>query len=273
MNSPAPPLAAIIRLGTRTLLEHLTPLAMTAAVVVFPMTIWEGALPTVPGPASTATLAQVRALALSLRPWLWPALVDEVAGFLMGAAVVWMLAEAMAGRASEPWDGYRAVFSRAGRLVSAGLAELLILVVVGLVLIGLPLALGAIVLVPFTAVILAAFALVFGVYLSLVTQVVMRQDLGFLAALRQSARLVSGAFWPVFGLILVGAVVDALFTTLSALPASGGVTFATRAVSELISALVAVTAGLYPAALLTAFFVERTGADAHAGPGPSEPTA
>lgn len=258
MNTQAPSLAVAIRLGTRTLLEHLTPLAMTAAVVVFPMTIWEGALPTVSGPTSTATLTQVRALLLSLRPWLWPAVVDEVASFLMGAAVVWMLAEAMAGRATGPWDGYRAVLSRLGRLVSAGVAELLLMAFAAAILVGVPLATGAVAVLPVTALLLTIFALMFGVYLSLVTQVVMREDLGFVAALGRSVGIVSGAFWPVLALILVGAVVSALFSTLSSLPASGGVTFATRAVGELIAALVAVTAGLYPSALLTAFFVERT---------------
>ncbi len=260
MNSSAPSLAVVIRLATRTLLEHLTPVAMAAAVVVFPMTIWEGALPTLNAPSSTTTLAQVRALAAALRPWLWPAVVDGVASFLMGAAIVWMLAEAMAGRAAGPWDGYRAVFGRIGHLITAGLAEVGVMVVASAVLVGLPALLGATAILPVTAVALTVFALLFGVYLSLVTQVVMRQDLGFTAALRESARLVSGAFWPVLGLIVIGAVVSALFSTLSSLPASGGaMTFATRAVAELIAALVAVTAGLYPAALLTAFYVERTG--------------
>jgi hypothetical protein len=266
LNSSPPSLAAVIRLATRTLVAHLTPIAMAAAVVVFPMTIWEGALPTLQTPSSTATLAELRALVVAMRPWLWPAIVDGAASFLMGAAVVWMLTEAMSGRVAGPWDGYRAVFGRLGRLVTAALAELGVIVVASIVLVGLPVLVGATTVLPVTAIALAVFAILFGVYLSLVTQVVMRQGLGFTAALRQSTRLVSGAFWPVLGLIIIGAVVSALFSTLSSLPASGGtVTFATRAFAELISALVAVTAGLYPTALLTAFYMERTeGADPEA---------
>ncbi len=267
MNTPAPPLAAVIRAATRTLLDHLTPVAVTAALVVFPMTIWEGALPAVSTPSSATSVAQVEALLTSLRPWLIPAVVDSVASFLMGAAVVWILVEAMGGRSVEPWDGYRAVFGRIGRLISAGVAELLLMLVASAVLVGIPSALGAASLLPYGIVFLAIFGLLSGVYLSLVSQVVMRQALGFTAALRESVRLVSGAFWPVLGLIVIGAVVSALFSTLSSLPASGGVTFLTRAISELIAALVAVTAGIYPVALLTAFYVARTdGADGGSKP-------
>ncbi|MCL6595493.1 MAG: hypothetical protein K6V73_04690 [Firmicutes bacterium] len=258
MTSASPPLSDVIRIATQTLVEHLTPLATAAAVVVFPMTLWEGALPPPSLPTTpTPTAADLARAARALSPWVLPAAVDAVASFLMGAAVVWMLAEAMAGRATGPWEGYRAVFGRLGKLVSAGLAQLLALAVVAVVLVLPGALLGAGALLPVVVPLLLALSLVLSVYFALVTQVVMREDLGFVAALRRSARLVSGAFWPTLALMLIGAVVTALFGTLSGLPAAGGVTFVTRALSELIAAAVSVTAGLYPAALLTALYRAR----------------
>lgn len=256
MNRSTPSFGAVVRLGTQTLVEHLTPLAMTAAIVVFPMTIWQGALPTPVVPSNTASLAQVAVVLKSLEPWIAPQLVDQLASFFMGAAVVWMLAEAMGGHATSPAEGYRAVLQHFGRLVSAGVAEILVLLATTVALTGLYMVLGN----RLGLVVDGVLVVAVGVYLSLVTQVVMRENQGFFAAVRQSARLVSGAFWPVLGLIIVGAVVTFLFSLLGAIPASGGVSFATRAVGELITAVVAVTVGLYPSALLTAFFVERTGA-------------
>jgi hypothetical protein len=272
LTNASPSLGAVIRTATQTLVEHVTPAATAAAVVVFPMTIWEGALPSPALPSSApASPAALARLLHALSPWLVPAAVDEVASFFMSAAVVWILAEAMAGRPTGPWQGYRAVFARVGKLVSAGVAQLVVLVLLGLVftvpavLLGAGSgAAGAVLFLVVVAVGVAA-----GVYLALVTQVVMREDVGFVRALARSARLVSGAFWPTLGLILIGAVVTALFSTLAGLPAAGGVSFATRALSELIAAVVSVTVGLYPAALLTALYVER----AAQSPTEAEPAA
>lgn len=259
MTRQSLPLGGIIRTAIQTLADHITPLATAAAVVVFPITIWEGALPApvAPGTAKATALtpAQLGQLLTGLRPWLLPVAVDALASYLMTAALVWMFAEALAGRTPTAVDGYRAAFSRLGALLTAGLAQLLVIVAATIVF-SIPVAVlrGG----PAALVLFAGLAGI-GVYLSLVTQAVMAEGVGFLAAVRRSATLVSGVFWPVLGLILVGAVVSALFGTLSALPTSAGITFATRAVSELISALVAVTAGLLPAALLTTLYATRSG--------------
>lgn len=260
LSSQTPPLGAIVRAAIQTLADHITPVATAAAVVVFPMTIWEGALPSPSGGATATTTAltaaQLSHLVAGLRPWFLPAAVDAVATYLMTAAVVFILAEAMHGRSPGALDGYRAVLGRLGPLVSAGIAQLLVVFAISVVF-SLPL----VALHAAAVVFLLVVAMVcVGVYMSLVTQVVMREGIGFARAIRRSAQLVSGAFWPVLGLVLIGAVVSALFSTLSTLPLSVGDTFATRALSELIAALIAVTVGILPSALLTAFYEERSAA-------------
>jgi len=256
LSSPAPSLSAVIGEATQALLQHITPLASAAALVVFPVTIWEGALPTLNvGTAGTARATASQARALLHSPWIAAAAVDIVATYFMTAAIIWMVGEALAGREVSAADGYRRVWEHRRALVSAGVVQAVVAGVIGVIA-------GEGILTSSPAFLMAGgvFAVLVGGYMALTTQVVMREGTGFIAALTRSVHLVRGAFWSVIGLIVIGAVVTALFSTLSDLPSAGGTGGPlVRALSELIAALVAVTVGLFPAALLTAFYQARAG--------------
>lgn len=259
-RGPAPlPFGVLLNSAIHVLAEHVTPIAVLAAVVVFPISIWEGALPSPVLPASISvtglTAKQLAAMSGALLPWLWPLLTDFLASFLMTAAAAFLIAESIEGRPVGPFAAYGAMLHRLPSLITSGLAELIGVSIAGLILVFV-LSLAS----PVLAV-LAVFALGVwaAVYLGLTAQVVMREGLGDVRAPLRSAALMRGAFWPTLGALVVAALALAILSSISTLPLSAGVTFFTRALAEVISDLITITVGMLPVTILTVVYEYRVG--------------
>lgn len=259
-RAPGPlPFGILLNTAIRVLAEHVTPVAVIAAVVVFPISIWEGALPTPALPTSVTvsglSAGQLAALSGTLLPWLWPLLTDFVTSFLMTAAAVYLLAEGIEGRPVGALPAYLAMFKRLPALVTSGLAEIIGVGIAGLILV--------VVLSLLNPVLAVLAVLALGVWaavdLGLTAQVVMREGLGGARAPLRSFDLMRGAFWPTLGALVVAALALVILSSLSTLPLSAGVTFFTRALAELISDLVTITVGMLPVTILTVVYEYRVG--------------
>lgn len=257
---PPLPFGVLLNAAIHTLAEHVTPIAILAAIVVFPISIWEGALPSITLPTTVTagglTASQLSALAVTLTPWAWPLLADILATFLMTAAAAFLICEALEGRAVSPFAAYAAMFHRLPALITSGLAEL-----VGVAIGGLILVFVLSLLSPVLAVVAVfALGLAAAVYLGLTAQIVMREGLGDIRAPIRSLELMrGGAFWPTLGTLVVAALALLLLSSFSSLPLSAGVTFFTRALAEVISDLITITVGMLPVTILTLVYEYKAG--------------
>jgi len=254
------PFGTLLNTAIRLLAEHVTPIAVLAAVVVFPISIWEGALPTPSLPQTAAgvtslTPAQITALMKAFAPWVWPLAVDVVASFLMTAAAAYLIAEAAEGRLVSPWAAYAAMVRRLPALVTSGLVEVVGVGIAALIVV-FALTLVSPVLAVLAVVVLAVAA---AVYLGLTVQVVMREGVGDVRAPLRSLVLMRGAFWPTLGALVVAGLAVGILSSLSTIPLSAGVTYLTRALAECISDLVTITVGMLPVTILTVLYEHQTG--------------
>ncbi len=258
-NQQPLPFGVLLNAAFHVLAEHITPIAVLAAVVVFPISIWEGALPSPTFPTTLTmhalTPSQIRTLTAAFMPWAWPLLADLVASYLMTAAAAYLIAEAIEGRSASPFAAYAQVLRRLAPLVTSALAEIIGIGVAGLVVVGLLSLIS-----PFLAV-LAVFilAIAAAVYLGLTVQVVMREGLGDVRAPIRSLQLMRGSFWPTLGTLAVAALALVILSSLSALPLSAGVSFFTRALAEVISDLITITVGMLPVTILTVVYEHKVG--------------